>query len=189
MLLELLWQQSFLQCFPSMKVELINDDGPRNTFDWRKSNPETSLARLLLIQNVVGCLHFPALTRVLSSESAAVFTAQARKLRAFPASKAHELVGYKLAMYTALCEAVYHFRFDCSRTVNQVIRVNDTRDSQLAVILKPRMSHDSYTSSQDVRKVVMSLLLSHRPQPRLQHIQNTETPAELMQKWLLFTEN
>ena len=38
-------------------------------------------------------------------------------------------MGYELALYTALRDAIYHFRFDYSRT--QVIRVNDTRDSQL----------------------------------------------------------
>ena len=35
--------------------------------------------------------------------------------RAFPAS-ARGLVAYELAMYTALCDAIYHFRFDYNRT-------------------------------------------------------------------------
>ena len=44
-------------------------------------------------------------------------------------ASAHGLVGYELPMYTALRDAIYHFRFDYSRT--QVIRVKDTRDSRL----------------------------------------------------------
>ena len=40
--------------------------------DWRKSNPETSLTRLLLIQNVAGCLHYPARTRVAHVSGIAV---------------------------------------------------------------------------------------------------------------------
>ena len=51
----------------------------------------------------------------------------------FPAL-ARGLVGYELAMYTALRDAIYHFRFDYSRT--QVIRVDDTRDSRLTCYFK-----------------------------------------------------
>ena len=114
--------------------------------DSRKSNPETSLARLLLIQNIAGCLHYPALTRVAGSEST-VLLVQACKLRAFPASRltsyesvavfpaqacklwvllASRLVSYESVVFPALRATIYHFRFDYSR-----ISVNDTRDSQL----------------------------------------------------------
>ena len=37
-------------------------------------------------------------------------------------------------MKTALCDAIYHVRFDYSRI--QVIRVNDTRDSRLVGYFK-----------------------------------------------------
>ena len=65
--------------------------------------------------SVTGSLRYPALTQVVSSESAAVFLVQARKLRAFLAL-ARRPVGYELAMYMALRVAIYHFRFDYSRT-------------------------------------------------------------------------
>ena len=103
----------------------------------------TRLADCLLTTNIVGS-SVGSLVADMSSESAAVFSAQARELpwRAFQVST-RRLVGNELAMYTALREAIHNFRFDYSRT--QVIWVNDTRDSPLTGYW-PGMSHDSYTS-------------------------------------------
>ena len=84
----------------SLESVLPNHQGKGCAFhaNSRKSNPETSLARLLLFQNVAGCLRYPALTRAGSSRSAAVFPGQACKLQVFLASP---LASYEPTVFPA----------------------------------------------------------------------------------------
>ena len=80
--------------------------------DWRKSNPETSLARLLLIQSVAGCLCSapPPLTRVVGISSIAarelvlwrvgcVSGTAARKLAREPRCRKHTWLIARLLVY------------------------------------------------------------------------------------------
>ena len=124
--------------------------------DLRKSNPETSLPRLLLIQNVAGCLHYPALTSWIVAMSVSE-TPAAHKPRCQKHSSSPGLMGCKLTMYTALCDAIYHFR---SSIIVKWFELMIPEICNSQIILKTRvwMSHDSYTSSVTLASLALSCL-------------------------------
>ena len=83
---------------------------------WRKSNPEISLAHLLLIQNVASCLRSPALTRELVLwQVSCVSSIEARMLARKPRCRKHSqlvallLVGIQLCIATC-CSGAYTLR-------------------------------------------------------------------------------